>query len=283
VESFLAGLPVPPIFVYRESISGKEIVIDGQQRLRTIVGFQEGRLPDGSPFKLRGVNARWEGKFYSTLDKGDLSSLRSSVLRVMVVEQIDPGDVSSIYEIFARLNTGGTALSAQEVRNASYHGPFNDLIKQLNLDPTWREIFGRKQPDPRMRDVELILRFLALTEQEYTKPMKVFINLFMGKHKHDSDSKKWTDLFKTTVDRVYKSLGAKPFNISRGINSAVFDSVMVAFAKCPNAPKDIQEKYHQLVSSPEYRQLVYVSTTDADTVKRRIELAQRVLFEKCQK
>jgi hypothetical protein len=58
---------------------------------------------------------------------------------------------------------------------------------------------------------------------------------------------------------------------------------MVAFAKCPNAPKDIQEKYHQLVSSPEYRQLVYVSTTDADTVKRRIELAQRVLFEKCQK
>ena len=279
VESFLAGLPVPPIFIYKETRSGKEIVIDGQQRLRTIVGFMDGRLPDGSPFRLRGVSDVCEGKFYSTLREGDAAGFRNSVLRVIVVEQIDPNDVSSMYEIFARLNTGGTALSVQEVRNASYHGPFNDMVKGLNADPTWRKIFGKLQADSRMRDVELILRFLALSEMQYEKPMKAFINLFMGRHK-STTVPVLANLFLDTVNRVHVALGDRPFHISRGINSSVFDSVMVAFGKCTEQPTDIQNRYHRLITDAEYRKLIYVSTTDADTVKARIAMALKVLFDK---
>jgi len=282
VESFLAGLPVPPIFVYRETKTGKEIIIDGQQRLRTIVGFFDGRLPDNSPFRLQGVSSKWNGRFFSTLAAGDASGFRNSVLRVIVVEQIDPNDVSSMYEIFARLNTGGTTLSAQEVRNASYHGAFNDMVKELNKNAIWRKIFGKPQPDLRMRDVELILRFLSLTEMAYTKPMKSFINNFMGRHKYDTDLQMWIDLFQNTVGRVHHALGTKPFNISRGINASVFDSVMVAFAKCPSEPADLKERYHRLITDKAYNRLIYVSTTDVDTVKARINMAQKVLFEKCQ-
>jgi hypothetical protein len=278
IESFLAGLPVPPIFVHKETRTGKEVVIDGQQRLRTIIGFIDGKLPDGSQFKLRGVTEKWEGKYYSTLKENDASNFRSSVLRVLIVEQIDPQDVSSIYEIFARLNTGGTALSAQEVRNASYHGLFNDMLKQINLDSIWRKIFGKNQPDARMRDIELILRFFALYETKYEKPMKGFINEFMGRHKNDTSLQQWEDLFLNTVKRVNQSLGDRPFHITRGINSSVFDSVMVSFAKSSNEPKDLQERYHRLVTSKKYRDLIYVSTTDTNTVNARIEIAREVLF-----
>jgi len=278
VESFLAGLPVPAIFVYKETRSGKEIVIDGQQRLRTIVGFMDGKLPDGSQFRLQGVSKEWDGKFYSTLKESDAAGFRGSVLRVIVVEQIDPKDVSSIYEIFARLNTGGTSLSAQEVRNASYHGPFNDMLKRLNLDPTWRKIFGKSQPDARMRDVELILRFFALATMKYEKPMKGFINQFMGHRKTNTSLHEWEELFSATVTRVNQALGDRPFHVKRGINSSVFDSVMVAFAKCPVEPKDIENRYHRLLTDTEYQKLIYVSTTDTNTVNARINIAREVLF-----
>ncbi|MFC2042413.1 DUF262 domain-containing protein [Chloroflexota bacterium] len=124
VESFLLGLPVPSIFVYKE-VSGKQIVIDGQQRLRTIWGFFDGVLPGGSPFYLRGVDPQWNGKKYENLNETDRIRFRDSILRVVIVEQLDPEDTTSIYHIFERLNTGGTGLTPQEVRNSSYHGPFN--------------------------------------------------------------------------------------------------------------------------------------------------------------
>jgi len=107
-------------------------VIDGQQRLRTIWGFFDGVLPDGSPFYLRGVDPQWNGKKYENLNETDKIRFRDSILRVVIVEQLDPEDMTSIYHIFERLNTGGTSLTPQEVRNSSYHGPFNDMLFDLN-------------------------------------------------------------------------------------------------------------------------------------------------------
>ncbi|MEA1958501.1 MAG: DUF262 domain-containing protein, partial [Chloroflexota bacterium] len=141
IESFLLGLPVPAIFVYKEQ-SQKQSVIDGQQRLRAIWGFFEGKLPDDTDFYLKGVSPQWEGKYYETLTEAERFRLRDSVLRVMVVEQMNPEDNTSVYHIFERLNTGGTILTPQEVRNCVYHGQFNDLMMELNKNKTWRYIFG---------------------------------------------------------------------------------------------------------------------------------------------
>jgi hypothetical protein len=99
---------------------------------KDIVGFFDGKLPDGSPFYLKGVGSQWDGRDYKTLNESDKNRFRQSILRVIIVEQIDPKDTSSMYEVFSRLNTGGTALSPQEVRNASCHGPFNDMLKDIN-------------------------------------------------------------------------------------------------------------------------------------------------------
>ena len=111
------------------------------------------------------------------------------------------------------------------------------MLVDVNRYEKWREIFGRPAPDPRMRDIELIARFLALYEraEEYTKPMKQFLNSFMARHQRDRDVSALKDRFTDTVDRVHGSLGARPFHVRRGINAAVFDSVMVAFARSPGS------------------------------------------------
>jgi len=278
VESFLAGLPVPPVFFYREE-SGKELIIDGQQRLRTIAGFFEKTLPDGTPFYLKGVSAQWEGRNYDTLNETDRNRFKNSILRVIIVEQIDPNDTSSMYEVFSRLNTGGTALSPQEVRNASCHGPFNDLLKDMNELDAWRRVFGTTTPDARMRDIELIARFLALLDANYSKPMKKFITDFMWRRRGGGENRKYSEIFERTIKNVYDKLGAKPFHISRGINAAVYDSVMVAFARNTVVPPDIRTRYNRLIKNEKYLKRVSSSTTDVDTVRERLNIANEALFK----
>ncbi|OGP55548.1 MAG: hypothetical protein A2Y65_00895 [Deltaproteobacteria bacterium RBG_13_52_11] len=280
VESFLLGLPVPSIFVYKEP-SQRQLVIDGQQRLRTIWGFFEGKLPDGTNFYLRGVSPEWEGKYYHTLSESDQIRFRDSVLRQVIVEQTDPKDTTSIYHIYERLNTGGTGLVPQEIRNSTYHGPFNDLLLELNKNPMWRAIFGKSQPDSRMRDVELIVRFFALFDDSYpyTKPMKQFLNTFMGLHQQDISRDPYETVFLTTIKKVHDSLGKKPFHVKRGINVAAFDSVMVAFARSTLVPSDVSLRYEQLKANPSYAETISSATTDELSVRRRIQLAQEILFK----
>jgi hypothetical protein len=83
------------------------------------------------------------------------------------------------------------------------------------------------------RDVELILRFFALLDHaHYEKPMKDFLSRFMKKNAvlNDTVREQFTRLFAETCKAVKDSLGPKPFHIRRGLNSAVFDCVMVSFA-----------------------------------------------------
>src|SRR6266487_1984121 len=121
IESFLVGLPVPAIFLYTERGSERSLVVDGQQRLRTIFYFMNGVFGEenNGPAGIR---------------------LRNSVLRAFIIRQLNPADDTSVFHIFERLNTGGTLLHNQEVRNAICTGRFNDLLHELNLLPTWRRI-----------------------------------------------------------------------------------------------------------------------------------------------
>jgi len=279
IESFLLGLPVPAIFIYKEP-SEKQIVIDGQQRLRTIKGFFESKLPDGGDFYLKGVSPQWEGKHFIELSEVEQARLKGSVLREVIVQQLDPRNATSIYPIFERLNTGGTGLTPQEVRNCTYHGDFNDLVVELNKDASWRKIFGAESPDKRMRDLEIIVRFFALFEKSdtYAKPMKQFLNDYMAEHQWNIKKERYQKIFQDTVKRVFDSLGPKPFNIRRGINVAICDSVMVAFARSGSIPKDINARYEKLKKNPSYSDSTTQHTTDVDKVKDRIKIAQEILF-----
>ena len=280
VESFLLGLPVPEIFLYRDGSSRHLFVIDGQQRLRTIFGFFDGKLPDVKDFYLRGVDPRWEHKRYKDLKEVDRIQFRDAMLRAMVIEQTDPKDNSSIYHIFERLNTGGTHLNPQEVRNSLAHGPFNELMLELNELDKWREIFGKKDPDLRMRDVELVVRFCALrdTSVPYSSPMKEFLHAYMKRNQWEIAHAPTRETFESTVSRVLDTLGPKPFHIRRGINVAIYDSTMLAFSRAEEIPKDIDERWEKLLKNPDFDQATKSGTTAVRTVANRIEIASKTLF-----
>ena len=284
VESFLMGLPVPNIFLFKEPMRSM-IVIDGLQRLRTVVGFMEGTLPGGEAFNLRGVNGRWLGRTYPDLHETDRKTFRDSVLRAIIVNQTRPDDQTSLFHIFERLNTGGSNLIPQEVRNCVYSGPFNDAIVTINKENSaWRKILGNPSPDKRMEDVELILRFLALHDEDmghagsYTKPMKVFLNNYASARKDEEFIAPYTDLFASTTERVLVSLGEKPFHVRRGLNVAVFDAVMVAFSRAEPIPDDIDNRYKTLISDADFQNATTANTTDVNNVKIRRELAAKFLF-----
>ena len=69
-----------------------------------------------------------------------------------------------MFQIFERINTGGRTLKAQEIRNCIYQGRCNNLLIELNKYKIWREILGTDKEDARMTDMELILRFLLMSE-----------------------------------------------------------------------------------------------------------------------
>ena len=275
IESFLLGLPVPQVFLHRDRSDPKLTVIDGHQRISTIVRFFKGE------FNLKGVNSTWNGRSYESLIEYDQAVLNDSALRAIIIRQIRPKDTSSIYHIFERLNTGGVRLNEMEIRRALHHGEANPLLERLNLNPDWRLIIGTPKPELRFRDVELILRILALADnwQGYGKPMKDFITNYM-QVLDEADASKVTQLeqrFAQACQMIRSELGEKPFHLRGRLNLAALDSVMACSVELADSLKpDIGDKYNSLLDNETFSEAVTHNTSDNAVVRKRFELVHSV-------
>ncbi|MQB01793.1 MAG: DUF262 domain-containing protein [Actinobacteria bacterium] len=281
VESLLLGLPVPGVFLSKEEQTNKLLVIDGQQRLRSLQFFYSGVFePTKRELALEGVQPQFEGKTYRTLDAEDRRHLDDAIIHATVMRQDVPtGDDSSIYHVFERLNTGGKVLSPQEIRACLYHGPFEDLLSTLNEDLKWREIFGRK--NKRLRDQELILRYLALffDLENYRKPLKGFLNAYMKKNRflNWQGDQEVHRAFLTPIHTIHRVLGRHAFRPERNLNAAVFDAVMVGLGRAldDGALSDdrVEKGYRSLLANPDFIEATSTGTSDEDVVQRRVALA----------
>ncbi|MDW3206850.1 MAG: DUF262 domain-containing protein [Alphaproteobacteria bacterium] len=154
VESFLLGLPVPQVFFYIDS-TNKNLVIDGQQRLLSIIFFFDGyfgyeNLGKRRVFRLTGLpeDSPYANLRFEDLTQSDQRRLKNAVLRAVNIRQLSPANSSdSMFYIFERLNTGGTPLRPQEIRNCVFHGPIVDSLQELNQNAIWRKIIGKKTID----------------------------------------------------------------------------------------------------------------------------------------
>ena len=282
IESLLLDLPVPGVFLYRDRDSEVQWVVDGQQRLQTLRFFYEGRFPGSErAFTLKGLETRFNGLSYKDLDIADRRRLDNSLIRATVIRQDKPDDeATSQYFVFERLNTGGVALSSQEIRAAIYGGSFNKLLFELNANTEWRKLFGKNKVDKRKRDEELILRFLALYFEgdSYSRPMKGFLNRFM---KNNRDLQAYSrdqikSLFANTVSCILEKLGADAFKPSKSLNAALLDSLMIGIARrqlSDPIKKEIKEAYQSLRNEQEYDELISGTTSDPERVRRRIQFA----------
>ena len=273
-------MPVPGIFLVKQA-DGRLLVLDGQQRLRTLQAFYRGLLKDRE-FKLDKVQKQFQGLSYKTLDVEDRRRLDDSIIHATIVRQDEPSeDQSSIYLIFERLNTGGTLLQPQEIRVALYHGAFVKLLRELNDHDSWRKLYGKKSS--RLKDQELILRFFAMFHdgEHYQESMKEFLNMFMGKNRdlRYISAAKLRPLFHETCDVIHQSIGSRAFRLERVVNAAVLDSLMVGIARrlqrggWSASAKASLMKYEQLIGDDEYLNAVVKSTADLANVEKRLKLA----------
>ncbi len=283
IESFLLGLPVPQVFLYKERTSQKLLVVDGQQRLSTLAQFYDGVFRGSQVFKLRGVNERWEGRRYSDLDPADKWRLDDSVLRAIVIQQLRPDDHSSIYLVFERLNTGGTPLNPMQIRKAVFHGPPYELVDELNRDPAWRQLIGMPALDRRYKDVELVVRVLALASgwQSYTKPMKTFLTRYMLSlaKENGAQLRATRDGFRLAVNVCIAALDEKPFHVRGGrLNAAILDSFLGAvLASGATDPARVGETYAVLLADEPFRESIFFNTSDSEVVRSRFQKTLNLL------
>ncbi len=286
VESLLLGLPVPGVFLSSQP-NNQFLVLDGQQRLRTLMDYYGG-VTGGREYRLDGVQPQFVGLRYKDLDVEDRRRLDNAIVHATIVRQDQPtDDQSSIYMIFERLNTGGTALQPQEIRVALFRGPLVNLLRDLNRNDAWRQLYG--PPSKRLKDQELILRFLAFlfTDEEYARPMKEFLNGYMGRNRNLSvqSADELTAAFVPTCTVLARDIGPHVFRPLGPVNAAVVDSVMNGIAlRLRQGPVEdgagLRRAYDALLGDPKYLVAVSYSTAAEDTVSARLRLA-REAFAGC--
>lgn len=288
IESFLLGLPVPGVFLYKERNTNLLKVIDGQQRILTAVWFFKGMFGE-SKFRLKKVKEKWLDLTFDQLSDGDQYQLQDSVLRATIVQQLSPEDDSSIYHIFERLNTGGLNLTPMEIRKCVHSGPLMDLLIELNENENWRKLVGRPKVDKRMRDVEWILRILAFYEHEleYEKPMKSFLTSYLDEGRAltarelEARIQDTRQMFESTCLYILQELGEKPFQIKNRFNYAVMDSVFCACTTAyANGETGLRSRFNSLKQDKRFIETSTSSTSDQAVVQERFELARRYLLNK---
>jgi len=281
IESLLLGLPVPGIFLVREP-NNVFLVLDGQQRLRTLQAFYAGELSN-VPYQLEFVQDPWIGATYAALDPEDRRRLDSSIMHATILRQEEPvGEQRAVYTIFERLNTGGTPLQPQEIRVALYGGPFISLIRTLNNNKSWRGLYGNRSP--RLKDHELILRFFAMFESSstYSRPLKGFLNEYLSVHRYRTRAKaeSLVSLFEHTTDAINSAIGRTAFRPVRALNAAVAESMMVGVARrLQEEPitdlRALDRAYRRLIANEDYMFATTSSTAAEESVEQRIELATK--------
>jgi hypothetical protein len=306
IESILLGLPVPSIFL-ANTLDDKKLIIDGYQRIMTIFDFVKEGLwrKDRKVFRLSNtdkINEKFRNKSFKELDEKDQRRIKSTTIHAIMFEQKAPNDNdTSLYQVFERINTGGRALMPQEIRNCVNQGQFNSLLFELNDNPHWRELFGKLDVDPRMRDMEFILRFLALDtkfikENESSSiSLKKYLNEFMGASSSQNPDivEERKSKFNFVMQFIIENIGENAFyNITGGDDTkirkrfypTIFDAICPAVAIAyrhfgDDIPTDnLESKRLDLLKDPEFRKYTSEGTMQISHIHGRINKALNYLF-----
>lgn len=311
IESLVLGLPVPQVFLYEEGRNSFQI-IDGQQRLMSIYFFLVGRFPRKKvkpllrtfwaetgaippeilfndeyfePFKLllRTADGRPEnvlnGQNFETLGERQVQ-LSMRPLRNVIIKQISPAGRGAVYEIFNRLNTTGVNLTPQEIRVSLASSEFMEMLFKLNDSKLCRNLLGMESPDPRLKDLEILLRALAMADEshDYRPSMVRFLNEYADTTRSYSraEAQSRVDSFSgflqaaTHWDRGH-------FLSSGRFSVPVFEAIYAGYEGAQRAsgrqPNLSDSALGDLVRDSEFMAASSNKTTNTRNVSRRVELA----------
>ncbi len=285
IESILLNIPLPYLYLNQRK-DGKYIVVDGLQRTVTICDFLENKFPLRELESLPWLNE----KKFSDLEGKLRARIEDQKLPCYVIRPSVP--LKMIYDIFKRINSGGTQLNRQEIRNCIYLGKATDLLKRLSSQEYFKEAIDGGISSKRMKDQEAILRCIAfmMFEHDSYNDMDEFLGYAMEEiNAEDPDIIEFfEDGFLEMMEWTYNFFGKRNFRIptesSRGrINISVMESVVYFFTlKDGEFLKKHKEKivdnfFYRLMKNEDYLDAVKTSTGDRKRVIKRFEFAMSIL------
>jgi Protein of unknown function DUF262 len=299
IESILLGIPLPA-FYFNLDASGGMQVIDGVQRLTTVKRFMsdELRLLDGDLEYLHD----FAGDTFSNLDSATRRRFQSTQIVAHVIEPQTPDEVK--YDIFNRVNTGGSPLKAQEIRHCMSKSRSRNFLRELIEGQSFNEatqyaFWNRartERQNHRMSDRELALRFCAfrtVSIDEYSEATSLDSFLLEFTRRLDSPTSdinlhRLATLFDRSMINCEKILGDAAFRRwqperRRGpINRAVFESQALALSRYTLErllpfKAEILERFRELFNDPIYDSAVRSATGDPKRVQLRLEIPRDLL------
>lgn len=218
IDSLIKQLPIPSLCFSYDAKQQKWLVIDGLQRISTIVRFLTGadwklsNIEDVEP-RLRGVSAaaiRTDPALAEFYRRVENSTIPITVLRC---DYSNNRHLSYLFTVFHRLNSTGLKLNNQEIRNCIFAGSLNRLLRELDEYSDWRKLNKMKKGEHyRMQKQELILRFFAFQDRldEYTGSLASFLNSYMEEKRFLSESEveRYHDLFVKTCGILFNAIQA---------------------------------------------------------------------------
>ncbi|MGF1476976.1 MAG: DUF262 domain-containing protein [Geminicoccaceae bacterium] len=222
IESILLGLPIPPIFLI-ENEDGVLELIDGLQRISSVLQFLEHTAINEPQLTLDGCDFLKElnGKSYEQLQTVQKLKIKRSPIRATIINRT--GDSFVKYEMFKRLNTGGSLLSAQEIRNCSSRmveggEEFYGVLQSLAIHDTFAKSIVRLPQTAREQkaDEELVLRFFALyfAQDIYKGNIEEWLDAYMEKilfGKTEFQIESSSKIFRECFDTIFDKFGDQAF------------------------------------------------------------------------
>lgn len=253
VESLLLGIPIPPIFVAEDKIGVWELV-DGLQRVSTVLSFfgvlrseDEGIRSKNNWLMTAGDRVdRLEGFSYETIPHQFRLNIKRSTCRVEILRWNSSYDMR--FELFNRLNTGGSPLTPQEIRNCIYRDispVFNDFLKHIASNKDFLDLIDLSdEQQEQLYHEELALRFISLynnlknVRTSIAQHMTTFMKTALDNKEFDYEQyeKVFTDVFS-----LLKPLGPKIFRQKdKQFATALYDVITIG----------VSENYNHYKSQP---------------------------------
>lgn len=292
IESVILNFPLPPLYINKDP-KGKYVIVDGRQRITTLRRF----LKD--EFKLNDLRAlpQLNGKNFSELIKLNpefQTKIEDKKLLVYLIQPTVP--LEMVYDIFNRINTGGTQLERQEIRDCIFMGVSTKLLAKLASQEYFKKAIDWGISSNRKKDQEAVLRYIAFKIQNFENDYKGSINDFVedamttiNKSYSDSQISDIENDFERVMKLTYSFFGSQNFRIptdsTRGrINLAVLESVSYFFSNQPDVflnqnKEKIKLNFKKLLDNEKYLDSVRIATGDTQRVITRFKMAQEILSE----
>lgn len=306
IESILLQIPIPPIYVY-QSEDGKWNLIDGQQRLSTIFKFMgilkkdmhdvddeemNEDLYEREPLTRTKFLPALEGKYWEdddpekSLTDAQRRYIKRSKILIIIIDK--SSDSFAQYEMFQRLNTGGSHLSPQEIRNCLLVVKNEDVyrwFKTLSENEDFRSAIPISEKDADEQGyIELVVKYFVLRYSEFEVSDSENYNNFITDEilslidDKKIEREKDEDIFKRTFKLIFDVMGENAFKRYNPEKGTHCGSVLVGAyeAIVPGVSENIEyyEKNHEMLKK--CIDDIYTSKEYNDATKRGVRPVARI-------